>query len=364
MSDGTASFLAHASHPSLGDEPVEGRIMLDRWQLRFQSSQGALDIPLTRLQIDTGESGEILFSDPEEPEWLIYTVDARILRHQALARQSATRLQIKALRTKQDTTRRLKITAWCIGGFAALAMLAYSLAGIFVNILVARVPPQWEQQIGNDEMAELKQTETFVTDPKWLARLDQAVKPLVTALPTNQFQYQFYLVDDRLPNAHALPGGHVVVTMGLLEFADSPEEVAGAMAHEIAHVNLKHHVRKALSSLGPLILFELCMSSRNGLMQTLGGGSQLLLAQSFSQEYELEADAKGWEYLMAAHINPRGSIELLKKIKFQEDRMKGAAFVPQAFSTHPATEKRIKILERKWKRTKDKSSFIDLSKWN
>jgi predicted Zn-dependent protease len=234
---------------------------------------------------------------------------------------------------------------------------------ILLIILLWCVTPQCEQQIWNDEMAELKQTETFVTDRKWLSRLDQAVKPLVTALPTNQFQYQFYLVDDRAPNAHALPGGHVVVTMGLLEFADSPEEVAGAMAHEIAHVNLKHHIRKTLSSLGPLLLFELCMSSRNGLMQTLGGGSQLLLAQSFSQEYELEADAQGWEYLMAAHINPRGSIELLKKLKFEEDRMKGAAFVPQAFSTHPATEKRIKILDKKWKKVQDKTSFVDLGGW-
>ncbi len=364
MSDGSPSFLAHATHPSFGGELADGRIGLDRWLLHFQSPQGSVEIPLNRLQIDAGESGEILFSDPEQPDWLVYTLDSRILDHHALLQQLHTRAQIKFLKRKEDRTRRIKITAWCLGGFAALAILAFSMVGLLVHILVARVPPQWEQKIGDDAIAELKQTETFVTNPKYLARLDQAVKPLLAALPTNQFKYQFYLIDDRDPNAHALPGGHVVVTMGLLEFADSPEQVASAMAHEIGHVNRKHHIRSALASLGPVILCELCMSSRNGLLQSLGGGSELLITRSFSQEYELEADATGWDYLLAAHINPHASIDLLSKLKIEEDRRKDAEFVPQAFSTHPATAKRVKILEKKWKKLKDKSGFLDLGQWN
>ena len=152
--------------------------------------------------------------------------------------------------------------------------------------------------------------------------------------------------------------------MGLLEFADNPEQVASAMAHEIGHVNRKHHIRSALASLGPVILCELCMSSRNGLLQSLGGGSELLITRSFSQEYELEADATGWDYLLAAHINPHASIDLLSKLKIEEDRRKDAEFVPQAFSTHPATAKRVKILENKWKKLKEKSGFLDLGQWN
>jgi len=364
MSDGAPSFLAHATHPSLGDEPADGRISLDRWLLRFQTSQCSVEIPLNQLQIDLGESGEILLTDPDQPDWLIYTLDSRLLHHHALLQQSQTRAQIKILKRKADASRRVKVTVWCLAGFAALAMLAYSAMGLLVRILVARVPPQWEQKVGDEAMAELKQTETFVTDPKYLARLDQAVKPLLAALPTNQFKYQFYLIDDRDPNAHALPGGHVVVTMGLLEFADSPEQVASAMAHEIGHVNRKHHIRSALASLGPLILCELCMSSRNGLLSSLGGSSGLLIARSFSQEYELEADATGWDYLLAAHINPHAGIELLTKLKIEEDRRKDADFMPQAFSTHPATAKRVRILEKKWARLKDKTGFLDLGRWN
>jgi Zn-dependent protease with chaperone function len=356
------SFLAHATHPSLGEEPADGRISVDRWQLSFLAGQTSVQIPLKRLQIEPGESGEILFSDPDQPDWLVYTLDSRILKEQALLQYTPTRTQIRFLRRQDDTGRRVKITAWALGGFAATAMLVYLLAGVFVNVLVSRVPPEWEKKMGDEAMAELKGTETFVTNPKYLARLDAAVKPLLPALPTNHMNYQFYLVDDREPNAFALPGGHVVVTMGLLEFADTPEQVAGAMAHEIAHVNRKHHIRRELSSLGPVILCRLCMSSQNRLLQSLASGSELLIVRGFSQEHELEADATGWNYLVAAHINPHASIELLTKFKLEEDRTKDREDLPQAFSTHPATAKRIRILEKKWSNLKDKSNFVDLGK--
>jgi Zn-dependent protease with chaperone function len=363
MSDGAPSFLAHATHPSLGEEPAEGRVSVDRWQLHFQSELGSVEMPLSRLQIDAGESSEILLSDPEQPDWLVYTLDTRLLKQQALLQQGSTRSQIRFLRHKEDTSRRVKITAWCLGGFAALALIMFMMGGILVNVLAARVPPQWEQEIGDEAMAELQATETFITDPKHLARLNQAVKPLLAALPTNHIHYQFYLIDEREPNAHALPGGHVVVTMGLLEFADTPEQVASAMAHEIAHVNRKHHIRTALASLGPVILCRLCMSSDNTVVRSLGGSSELLITRGFSQAHELEADATGWDYLVAAHINPHASIELLTKLKLEEDRRKDADLMPQAFSTHPATAKRVRILEKKWSRLKDKTGFADLGTW-
>jgi Zn-dependent protease with chaperone function len=363
MNPGDPSFLAHATHPSLGEEPVDGRISVDRWQISFLSDQASIQIPLNRLQIEPGEAGEILFSDPEQPDWLVYTLDNRLLKQHALLQHSSCRTQIRFLRRQDDTSRRMKITAWCLAGFVATAMIVFLLAGVFVNVLVSRVPPEWEKKMGDEAMAEIKATETFVTNPKYLARLDSAVKPLLPALPTNHMIYQFYLVDDREPNAFALPGGHVIVTMGLLEFADTPEQVAGAMAHEIAHVNCKHHIRRELGSLGPVILCRLCMSSQNRLLQSLASGSELLITRSFSQEHELEADATGWNYLVAAHINPHATIELLTKFKLEEDRMKNRNDLPQAFSTHPATAKRIRILEKKWSKLKDKSNFVDLNTW-
>ena len=100
------------------------------------------------------------------------------------------------------------------------------------------------------------------------------------------------------------------------------------------------------------------MSGGGGLLTMVGDGSSFLLHQGFSQEYELEADTVGWQYLVSAHIDPRGAINMLKKLKaYQEENHEE----PQvhAFSSHPATQKRIERLEAKWKKLPDKSGFID-----
>ena len=196
VSEGQGTFIAHATHPSLGEEVAEGRVDVNMWRLRFEGTSNPIEIPLNHLEIETGENGEIYFSDSQAQDLVIYTFDARILQAQALSRHAHTRPQIRALRSQDDLKRRLRITGWCLGGFAGMALIVTVAMGFIVKALVARVPPQWEQKLGNDRLAELKATATFMSDPKLLAKLDQAVKPLIDSLPTNQVQakYQFYLM--------------------------------------------------------------------------------------------------------------------------------------------------------------------------
>jgi predicted Zn-dependent protease len=99
----------------------------------------------------------------------------------------------------------------------------------------------------------------------------------------------------------------------------------------------------------------------------LGAGSAIMVMQGFSQEYESEADDKGWQYLVAAHIDPRGMISMFQKLKTWEAAETGNApdLVPQAFQSHPALEKRIGRLESKGKRLKRNSEFLtlDMQAW-
>ena len=361
MREDRSTFIGYASHPTLGSESVEGRIGLNRWSLRFEAQGVVIEFLLTRLQIDLGESraGGIFFSDPEQPDWSVHTFDSRITEGGPLLQIAHTRHQIKELRTHGDLKARLKVTAWCVVGFATLAFVVTLMMGLMVRSLVARVPPKWEQDLGDAQMAQLKQEEIFISDAKLMGKLDRAVKPLLAALPSGPVQYKFYIMEEPLPNAFALPGGHVLVTSGLLADIDRPEQLAGAVAHEIAHVTQKHAFRQIISSYGPYLLFKLFMGRQSGLVGVLGGSSQMLVTKGFSQEYELEADAVGWQYMIAAHIDPRGMIEMLTRLKAEQDRMKG--FEIRAFSSHPATEKRIQRLEAKWKKLKNKTGFIDLS---
>jgi predicted Zn-dependent protease len=95
------------------------------------------------------------------------------------------------------------------------------------------------------------------------------------------------------------------------------------------------------------------------LVGALGAGSQLVMTQSFSQEYELEADAVGWNYLVAAHIDPRGLPDMLRKLKAEEDKERLSDMDIPGFRSHPDTQKRIDRLEAKWKKLNQKSGFIE-----
>ena len=349
------------SHPSLGEEVVWGRIVFEGWRLRFESETVTREVPLVRLRIETDEAAEggIVFSDPNDPEWLIHTLDQEILAQGSLLQQPHTRSQIEDLQSGKELARRLKITGVFMAGFALLALVVSMLMGLMVRSLVARVPVEWEQQLGDKVMTELRQKETFIDDAKLQTNLLQAVAPLLRIVPTNALGIKFYLLRHPLPNAFALPGGHVVVTTSLMGLADRPEEIAGVVAHELAHVTRKHGIRKIVSAAGPLILCRLFMRDNSGLMGVLAGSSQLLVNQSFSQEYELEADDVGWQYLVAARIDPRGLSDMLRKLKAEQESMGIAHMGPQALSSHPATDKRIRRLDTKWEQLKDKSGFIE-----
>ena len=293
--------------------------------MRFESDALTLEIPLPRLQMQISESedGGIYFCDAEQPDWSIVTFDTDVLRQTPLLQQVQTRNQIREFRSRGELKRRLKITLYFVAGFALVAIIVSMLLGYMVRALVAKVPVEWEQELGDTLMQEVRKEKTFLTDRKLQAKLETAVAPLIKVLPQRGIEFRFYILEDPIPNAFALPGGHVLVNTGLLEFADRPEELAGVIAHEIAHVTEKHGFRKIISSAGPFLIFRMFLGG--GSTGILGGSSQLLISQSFSQEYELEADAVGWQYLVAARIDPRGLTDMLSKLEAEQRVLKGLA---------------------------------------
>jgi predicted Zn-dependent protease len=354
-------FVAHASHPSFGEQTAEGRIGFDRWHMHFESDFGTFQIPISQLQIHkaNGKGEPIYLGDPAQPDLSIHTFDNRVLRLRTLLDAAQTRVQLKEIHRQGEAKRNIKITAGFIVGCIVVAIVATASVRLMVRALVSRIPPKFEQDLGDKFFAELQQEETFIQDTNLQAKVDLAVTPLMASLPTNRIHFQFHIMEMPLANAFALPGGHVVVTTGLLKLVGRPEELAGAVAHEIAHVTQKHMFRQRISQMGPALVFQLFFGGQGGLVGALGMGSQYLMAQSFSQEYELEADSVGWNYLIKAHIDPRGMIDILRKLKDEEDKERISAMEIAALRSHPTTQKRILRLEEKWKKLKQKSGFIE-----
>jgi len=361
LTEDIPTFVAHACHPNFGEQAVEGRIGFDRWHMHFESEYGTFQIPISQLQIHkaNGKGEPIYFADPAQPDLSVYTFDTRVLRLRTLLDAAQTRVQLNAMRSQGEAKRNIKITVGFLVGCLVIAVVATASIKLMVRALVMRIPPKFEQDIGDKFFAELQQEETFIQDTNLQTKLDLAVTPLLASLPTNQIQFRFHIMEMPMANAFALPGGHVVVTTGLLKLVQRPEELAGAVAHEIAHVTQKHMFRQIISTMGPALLFQLFMGNQGGLVGALGAGSQLLMTQGFSQEYELEADAVGWNYLVAAHIDPRGLTDVLRKLKDEEERERISDMEIAALRSHPKTQKRIDRLEAKWKKLKQKSGFIE-----
>ena len=142
---------------------------------------------------------------------------------------------------------------------------------------------------------------------------------------------------DRSVNAFAAPGGHVVVLSGLIDEAKSGDEVAGVLAHEIAHVIHRHPMESLVRAMGLAVLAEAL--SGDGL----GGTAAMLLAVT-AYSREAEADATAVALLEAAGYDPLGLTDFFGRMAGEEKRS-GAGLIPSYLSTHPPSEARVRMID-------------------
>jgi len=352
-------FRAELFHPGSGNELVRGTIYLQPEALAFRSDSAALEIPAHRLLVElVPDDDRIYFRDRAVPGLRIFAGDESILRAPCPGRSGTIRDELERVGTRREVERRLRLLGYSLAGCIAFGWLAVIATHFMVLSLVARVPPDWERRFGDERIAELKNEGELLDDTNRIAQLTALAAPLLGVIPHGS-DFRFHIARSEEPNAFALPGGHIVVNTGLLRLADDAE-LLGVIAHESAHITRKHHARKLIAAAGPFIIFGTFLHSHNGLMNLIGEGSELILAQGFSQEYEMEADETGWNYLVQANLDPRGMIGIFKKFKAEEVREHLNAGMPQALQSHPALDKRIGRLESKWKKLPHQSGFVEL----
>jgi predicted Zn-dependent protease len=141
--------------------------------------------------------------------------------------------------------------------------------------------------------------------------------------------------------------GHIFIHTGLLKAADRPEELAGVLAHEMAHITRRHAFRKLIESSGLYLVAQYFFGDATGITAALANSSELLLKQKYSRDFEREADDTGWQYLVEAKIDPRGMIDFFEKLKADEAKSgSGSGTGPDLLSTHPSTAERIRRLKK------------------
>jgi beta-barrel assembly-enhancing protease len=220
-----------------------------------------------------------------------------------------------------------------------IALPLLILAGFYLSIdplaerIVEHIPPAVERQIGAAVLARTR------TDGKMIEQgpAYEALQTIGKRLARPAEKLEFHLVDKPDINAFAAPGGVVVVYSGLIDKSASAEELAGVLAHEIAHVELRHSLRQLVKSAGLRVIAAALLGDYGGL----GSWAARLGELKFSRDAEREADMRGLARLREAHIDPAGMPRFFETLsKSEEGRM------PALFSTHPATAERLATLQQ------------------
>ncbi len=201
-----------------------------------------------------------------------------------------------------------------------------------------------EKQLGDKFATEIEKQHKVVTDPEVQAYIDGVGKKLLTGVENVQFPYTFKVVKDDSINAFAIPGGHTYVNTGLLKAAESEDELAAVMAHEINHVVARHSTRQMTQKYGYSLLLQLVLGQDPNMLAQLA--SQLFGTAGslyYSRGMETQADYLGVETMYKAGYNPEGMVAFFQKLQAENSQQPGK--LTKFLSSHPLTTERIETVK-------------------
>ena len=208
-----------------------------------------------------------------------------------------------------------------------------------------------ELQIGRSIYRSLVDTERVMSDPEIQEYVQDVGMKLASQAQDGDFRFTFFVVDDPAINAFALPGGYIGVHSGLLLATGSESELAGVLAHEIAHVTQRHISRAVFANQRSSILTMAAMLGAI-LLGAVGGSGDVITGAiataqgvaaqqqiNFTRANEYEADRVGVGVLAAAGFDPQGMPAFFETLARQTGPL--ASQAPEFLRTHPVTVNRI-----------------------
>jgi predicted Zn-dependent protease len=227
-----------------------------------------------------------------------------------------------------------------------------------------------EKEIGlGKQLAQEVERQAKIIDDPIIAEYVNRVGQNLVRNSDAKVPFTIKVLDSEEVNAFALPGGFFFVNSGLVMKAENEAELAGVMAHEIAHVAARHGTRQATR--GTIINYAsiplIFMGGWTGYAIRQGAGLAIPLGfLNFSRGFEKEADFLGLQYLYKSGYDPGAFVDFFEKIQSMEKKKPGT--ISKVFSTHPMTDDRItsaqaeiqKVLKAKPEYVVNTSEFNDV----
>jgi len=211
--------------------------------------------------------------------------------------------------------------------FAAASAVVLAIVLTAPNWLGPLVPQSWERRLGNAMVGDFERIACHTPEA------DAALARLVGRLDPGAEPVEIYIANIGIPNAAALPGGKVLVFNGLLAQAESSDELAGVIAHEIGHVRERHVMQALLRQFGLSILLS-------GADSSMGNNLAGLASMSYSREAEADADDFSRARLAKADISPAGTAEFFGRIRKMDPFAENEGWTYLA--SHPSSARREK----------------------
>ncbi|MGE5359308.1 MAG: M48 family metalloprotease [Bacteroidales bacterium] len=219
--------------------------------------------------------------------------------------------------------------------------------------------PQQDVQLGREAAAEVRKQYPIIQNDRISRYLTTIGNRLVAAGPPDLnlsvYEYSFTPVNLKEINAFALPGGPMFVQRGMFDAATSEAEVAGVMAHELAHVLLRHGTANATKAQNPWLQIGQIAGAVGGAV--VGGAAGSAIAQGsqfglgtfllkYSREYEKQADLLGVQIMARAGYDPRALAHMFETIQRTSATSGGGGGLPQWLNSHPDPGNRTQYINK------------------
>jgi hypothetical protein len=260
----------------------------------------------------------------------------------------------------RDPVARKRVAFWIAAMFVLIGGGWFVLSNS-APLIAAMIPRGMEERMGETAIEQVtlifggfKRSGELTCDNEAGVRALDAMTARLKAADDSDYEFKVRVLDIRIPNAFAAPGGHIVIFDGLLDLAESPDEVAGVLAHEMTHVTHRHATANLVRSIGFQAFIIPLLTGGTMTSDVLTGVGQMAVQASYTRDAEADADRGAIELMNRAGLKAASFTDLLARIEAhfgggaaENDEAAGDSgfSIPDMLSTHPSTPDRKRLAQ-------------------
>ena len=305
---------------------------------------GRTTVPFESVTVSSGglDHDQLVVKWGEEPSAkTLYLKDPALISafRQAAPPELTHHFEAAATKVREARTHRSRMWGVAIGSLVAMALFLWLGSDWLVKLAVSRIPIEWEQKLGESAYRDFLSHQDLMQEGPAVSAVNEMTQRLTSQIVQNPYKFEITVVKSDVVNAFALPGGYIVLFTGLMKKAESGEEVAGVLSHELNHVLQRHGLDRIIKTLGLRAVVTILVGDPQGLAGLMKQVGLELFTLKFGRAQETDADLTGLRLLHYAKIDPAGMIRFFERLSEKDEGR------TEWLSTHPMSQARAERLK-------------------